>query len=83
MGRNGGNMRPVILYTAPGCAPCERIKDFFMKHDIPYIEANVTVDVVGEHLAKEGIMSVPAIKYGDDNYIIGYDEEVMKRELLG
>jgi glutaredoxin len=33
---------PVVLYTAPGCAPCDQARGFLQQRGVPYSEKSVT-----------------------------------------
>lgn len=56
----------VIVYSQPGCPPCQTAKDFLKKNNIPFVEKDVTedFDAVNE-MMEMGSQSTPTIKYGD------------------
>ncbi|RLL45462.1 Spx/MgsR family RNA polymerase-binding regulatory protein [Oceanobacillus piezotolerans] len=36
----------VILYVTAGCTSCKKAKSWFLEHDIPFIERNVSSDIL-------------------------------------
>ena len=49
-------------YWQPGCTSCLRMKEFLMRHGVPFVSVNVLEDEAGrEELAALGIRSVPIV----------------------
>jgi glutaredoxin len=59
---------PVIkAYWQPGCTSCLRMKEFLLKHGVPFVSVNVLEDQQAfAELAALGIRSVPIVRRGAD-----------------
>jgi glutaredoxin 3 len=68
-------MRPVTIYTTDFCGYCLRAKALLDKHEVPYVETDVTGDHERRSWLVEttGRRTVPQIFFGDEP-IGGYDE---------
>lgn len=64
-------MKKVEIYTTPTCPDCKAAKEFFLSHNINYIEHNIEVDsknmdklieITGKHI-------VPTIIIKDEIFI--------------
>jgi glutaredoxin 3 len=76
-------MKDVAIYTTTVCKYCAHAKEFFKEHDIKYAEYNVGTDPQKreEMVNLSGQLGVPVITI-DNNVVIGYNEEVLKKLLL-
>lgn len=55
-------MNSVILYTQPGCPPCEYTKNFFEEHGVLYEQKDIKKDATArEELINLGSFSTPTI----------------------
>lgn len=58
-------MCQVTIYTAVGCGPCVGLKAHFKRHQVPFVELNVSHDdTAREELLAEGIRSTPVVRHG-------------------
>ncbi len=75
-------MVKVVVYSTSTCPWCVRIKDFFKKHKIPFIDKDVGADQAAaqEMIAKSGQMGVPVIDV-NGTIIVGFDEIKLKQLL--
>ena len=76
----------VVIYTTPRCGYCNLAKSFFRKHDIDYLEYDISTSQEGlqEYNELNG-RSVPLIFIGDtrmDGYNEQYLRNVLKKERL-
>ena len=56
---------PLKAYWQPGCTSCLRMKEFLMRHGVPFVSVNVLEDAHGyEELAAFGVRSVPVVARG-------------------
>lgn len=63
----------VIVYTQPGCTPCNAVKEFLTQNNIDFIEKDIRLDPVAlKELIELGAMATPATKIGD-KVIMGFD----------
>ena len=79
-------MKAVTIYTTPTCGFCKAAKEFLKKHDVSYIEHNVTDDEAArkEMITLSGQLGVPfiIIGEGDDKVMItGFDEQKISEAL--
>lgn len=74
-------MNKVILYTQPGCPPCEFTKNFFNDQKISYELKDIKKDSSArDELIKLGSYSTPTIVINDD-VIIGFEQERIMKAL--
>jgi len=76
----------VVIYTTPQCGYCNLAKSFFRKHDINYLEYDITTSQEGlqKHTELNG-RGVPLIFIGEtrmDGYNERYLKSVLKKERL-
>ena len=75
----------IKLYTIVGCRNCLLVKSFFAKMKIEYTEVDCdkNLEEARQVMTLAGSDELPIIRYNEDNFIIGYDEEnLMKRAQL-
>ena len=67
---------PITIYSTPTCPYCIMAKNFFKKHNVSYVEKDVSSDqeAAQEMVKKSGQMGVPVIEI-DEKIIIGFDQE--------
>ena len=72
----------VKIYTTPVCVHCKMAKEFFKKHNVAYVEVDVTTDdsLVEEMVQKSHQMGVPVIEI-DGEIFVGFDREGISRAL--
>ncbi|OGY58244.1 MAG: NrdH-redoxin [Candidatus Colwellbacteria bacterium RIFCSPHIGHO2_12_FULL_43_12] len=72
----------VKIYTTPVCVYCKMAKEFFKKHNVAYVEVDVTTDdsLVEEMVQKSHQMGVPVIEI-DGEIFVGFDREGISRAL--
>ena len=57
--------QPLKVYWAPGCTGCLRMKEFLVKHQVPFVSINALEDQAGmDELAKIGVRRVPIAARG-------------------
>jgi len=61
---------------------CRAMKDFFKKHDVQYIDFDVSTDAIKreEMIEKSGQMGVPVVFIGNE-IIVGFDKERLSKLL--
>ncbi|WP_066059860.1 glutaredoxin family protein [Robertmurraya korlensis] len=68
-------MNNVILYTQPGCPPCEFTKNYLNEQKIPYQLKDIKKDPSArDELVKLGSFSTPTIVINGE-VIIGFEQE--------
>lgn len=72
----------VRVYSTATCPWCHTVKEFLKKHSIKFEDIDVGEDqsAAQEMIEKSGQMGVPVIDI-DGQWIIGYDEEKLKKAL--
>ena len=72
----------IIIYTSPTCHWCEKIKEYFVKNNVKYDEANVAGNSENalEMVDKSGQMGVPVVDI-DGEIIIGFNKEKIEEAL--
>lgn len=75
-------MKDVTIYSTPTCHFCHITKEFLNKHNIPFTDYNVAIDLDKrkEMVDKSGQMGVPVIVIGDE-LMVGFNEEKLKAAL--
>lgn len=75
------NMGEVLMYTTSWCGMCQKARDFFDKHEIPYTEHDVEADreAYQDYRALGG-RGVPLIFIGQTR-IEGFDEAEIRKAL--
>lgn len=73
----------IKIYSTPVCPWCKVAKDFFVSHNIPFEDIDVSADekAAREMVEKSGQMGVPVIEI-DDKIIVGFNKPVLE-EILG
>lgn len=71
----------VVVYTQPGCSPCNAAKEFLSSNHVPFIEKDITQNPEAiDELLRLGATATPTITV-DDEVIIGFDRRRLS-ELL-
>ena len=75
-------MPKVTVYSTPTCVWCGKAKEFLKDNNIHYNEVDVAADQKAAEfmIEKSGQMGVPVIQV-DDQFIVGYDKNAMKKVL--
>lgn len=73
---------PVVLYTGPDCAPCERARELLAARGIPFSERDNSTKEGADAMQKLGIREVPVVAIGTRN-IKGYDDDAWHAALDG
>lgn len=73
---------PVVLYSAPTCAPCDAARGYLKARGVPFTEKNVGGDreLQDELIKRAGGLSVPTITVGP-KVMQGYLKSLLKGEL--
>jgi len=73
---------PVVLYSTPGCGPCDQARAYLKKRGIPFTDKNVVHDPALQKEMKEkvGELSVPTITVGA-KVMRGFMESLLEGEL--
>jgi mycoredoxin len=59
---------PIVVYSAPWCPDCRRLKFFLSERQVEFREINIEEDPEAEHLvirANHGKRRIPTLKVGD------------------
>ncbi len=71
----------VILFSAPGCAWCNRAEQFFRKNNIKFKKVDIYKDQkAARDCEKHGCRGVPVVLIGS-RWICGFNESSIKKEL--
>ena len=71
----------VVLFTAPSCQWCAKVKALFHHYNITYKSVDVSRDKKARlECEKHGCRGIPVVKIGN-TWICGYDEQKVKKEL--
>lgn len=72
----------VLLYGTEWCIWCQKAREFFSEHKIPFIEIDVESNpkAAQEIIKKSGQQGIPIIDI-DGKIIIGFDEEKIRKLL--
>lgn len=74
-------MANVKIYSSPECIWCKRAKEFFKENNIEYEDIDVTdPEKAKEMVEKSGQTGTPVI-FVDEEMILGFDEEKLKKAL--
>lgn len=74
-------MKKIEIYTSDTCPNCIKLKEFLKENNIEFMEYNISKSVKHKRdLIREGFMSVPVMKIGDD-YVLGFDISRIKNLL--
>lgn len=73
---------PVVLYSAPECASCDRARAYLEKRGVPFTDKNVdgNFPLQAELREKTGSLTVPTIMVGD-KVMKGYLQSLLAGEL--
>ena len=56
----------VVVYTQPGCGPCQGVKATLRRHKIIFSEVNIQADAEAyDYLVRSGAKGTPALRHGD------------------
>lgn len=74
--------KSVKVYSTPTCPYCIRLKQFLKENNIPFENADISVDQVqaAEMIQKSGQMGVPVLDI-DGEIIVGFDKERLRQAL--
>lgn len=74
--------KQVKVFSTPTCPWCKRAKEFLTSNGVRYTELNVAEDRAAreEMINSTHQMAVPTIMI-DTDYIIGYNEKVLREKL--
>lgn len=73
---------PVIVYTSNNCRPCEAVKDWLKRHQVPFEARNVSENPAYlEELKALKTLATPCVVIGGQR-VRGFDPRKMA-ELLG
>jgi glutaredoxin len=72
---------PVTLYTAPGCAPCDLGRVALQQRGVPYREWRVEPGGVAELQRREGTASLPVLRVGTQQQLVGFEAVEWRRTL--
>ncbi len=73
-------MKKVQIYSSPNCVYCKMAKAFLDDHKVAYEEFDVLANVEKrqEMIEKSGQMGVPVLVIGEDEVMVGFDENHLK-----
>jgi glutaredoxin-like YruB-family protein len=80
-------MKSLTVYTLPTCGWCQLAKEFLRKHNVDFVEKDVSQDkdAAAEMVAVSGQMGVPVFVIGEGaqkEVLVGFEEQKLTR-LLG
>jgi glutaredoxin len=65
----------LILYSQPGCPPCQSAVEFLTRQGIPFVKKDITEDPEAiDELIALGSRSTPTMKFGD-KVMIGFRKD--------
>jgi glutaredoxin-like YruB-family protein len=72
----------IVLYTQPGCPPCQWLKGFLGERGVVFEERDITLDstAVEDLTVKYKSHSTPTLVIGDE-VLIGFDPERIEKIL--
>lgn len=72
----------VKVYSTPSCPWCKKVKEFLKANKISFKDVDVASDqdAARDMVAKSGQMGVPVTEI-DGEFVVGYDEEKLKKLL--
>lgn len=74
--------RRVVLYTQPGCAPCDQVRTFLAQRGVAFEVRDVAADPQAlEELTSMGYLATP-VTLVDDEAVVGFDRKRLEA-LLG
>lgn len=73
---------PVVLYSGPNCAPCDRGRDLLAARGIPFSERDNSTKEGADAMQKLGVREVPVVMIGARS-LKGYDDDAWHAALDG
>lgn len=73
---------PVVLYTGPNCAPCDRGRELLAARGIPFSERDNSTKDGADAMQKMGIREVPVVMIGARS-VKGHDDDTWHAALDG
>lgn len=75
------NYMQIKIYTITGCKTCLSVKKYFDKINIEYeeIDCDKNLDEAIAIMKLAGSNELPVIRYGKNNFIIGYNEDNLNK----
>jgi len=76
-------MKPVKVYSTPGCPFCKMVKEFLKGKNVEFQEINVAQDPKAAEfiVAKTGQLGVPVTKIGEE-FVVGADKARIEKLLI-
>lgn len=72
----------VVVYTTPNCQHCRQVKQWLLKHEIPFLDFNVSKPgKIQKQFFRLGGRSVPMLVIGD-KLLNGFDPQELKKTLI-
>lgn len=75
-------MKKVVIYSQPGCPPCDWVKEYLTKRGIPFFVKDVRSDFSAQRelVGKYNSRSTPTVVVGEE-VMIGFDEDRLEKML--
>ncbi len=74
---------PLVVYSSPLCAPCERMKAWLRERGHDFVVRDVMMDEeAGELLEERDIRTTPVLQVGEQ-FIVGFDLPAIEAALAG
>lgn len=75
--------RQIVVYSAPGCAVCDRVKEFLTQRGVAFTVKDIVEDEQAlTELGQLGVMSTP-ITLIDGQIVRGFDRRKIEQLLAG
>jgi len=59
----------IEVFSQPNCVPCRQGKSWLAKHDVDFVEHDVTTDPEAfDEIVNLGYTGTPVFKYGDEHF---------------
>jgi Glutaredoxin and related proteins len=77
-------MADLTIYTQPSCGYCKELKDYLNKHNIHYVEKDVTKDrsAFDDLVHKYKIRATPLVVYGEKT-VVGFNPDEIQKMIGG
>ncbi|HEY3282932.1 MAG TPA: glutaredoxin family protein [Armatimonadota bacterium] len=67
----------VVVYTQPGCAPCQQVKEYLKQKGVDFTEVNIREDAAAmKKLIEMQVSATPAVVI-DGNLVRGFDRKAI------
>ena len=73
--------REIVVYSAPGCIVCDRVKEFLARQGVSFMVKDIVEDEQAlAELGRMGVMSTP-VTLIDGQVVLGFDRRKIEQLL--